>query len=103
MNNLSTCEVCDGADNDLDTFVDEGFTDTDGDGDADCFDTDDDNDEQVLDGPDTADLNPSQCEDADLDGCDDCVVGTDGFGVLADNTPANDGADFDGDGQCQLR
>lgn len=31
-------EVCDGIDNDLDTFIDEGFADTDGDGIADCVD-----------------------------------------------------------------
>ena len=37
-------EVCDGIDNDCDTFIDEGFTDTDEDGLADCFDSDDDND-----------------------------------------------------------
>ena len=34
------------------------------------------------------------------DSCDDCFVGTDDLGPLADNDPANDGADFDGDGQC---
>ncbi|MEO2087797.1 MAG: right-handed parallel beta-helix repeat-containing protein, partial [Acidimicrobiales bacterium] len=29
-------------------------------------------------------------------------MGTDGFGPLADNTPANDGTDTDGDGQCDV-
>ena len=47
------------------------------------------------------DANPGQ-EDADGDGCDDCAVGTDGFGPLADNLPANDGLDTDGDGVCDL-
>jgi hypothetical protein len=40
----STPEACDGADNDLDGRVDEGFTDTDRDGQADCVDPDDDSD-----------------------------------------------------------
>ena len=74
-------------------------TDTDGDGTPDCNDTDDDND-GVLDGVDTAPLDPDVCADADGDGCDDCSIGTDGFGPLADNTPNNDGSDFDGDGLC---
>ena len=67
-------------------------TDTDGDGTADCHDTDDDND-GILDGPDTADLDPDICADADGDGCDDCAVGTDNFGPLADNDISNDGTD----------
>ncbi|MDA9864186.1 hypothetical protein N9C70_03870 [Flavobacteriales bacterium] len=74
-------------------------TDTDSDGTPDCNDTDDDND-GVLDGVDTAPLDPDVCADADGDGCDDCSIGTDGFGPLADNTPNNDGTDFDGDGLC---
>lgn len=44
LNALSTPEVCDGVDNDLNEGVDEGFPDTDGDGIADCVDPDDDND-----------------------------------------------------------
>lgn len=40
----STPEFCDGADNDLDGSVDEGFTDTDRDGQSDCVDLDDDSD-----------------------------------------------------------
>ena len=43
-------------------------TDTDGDGTPDCNDTDDDND-GVLDGVDTAPLDPDVCADADGDGC----------------------------------
>ncbi len=64
----STCEVCDGIDNDGDGTVDEGFTNTDGDNMADCVDPDDDND-GVLDGPDNCDLifNPDQI-DTDGDG-----------------------------------
>ncbi|MFT5860865.1 MAG: hypothetical protein ACI865_002981, partial [Flavobacteriaceae bacterium] len=74
-------------------------TDTDGDGICDLADPDDDND-GVADGSDTAPLDPFVCADADADGCDDCAIGIDGFGPLADNTPANDGIDTDGDGLC---
>ncbi|MFT6282337.1 MAG: hypothetical protein ACJA0U_002474, partial [Salibacteraceae bacterium] len=73
--------------------------DTDGDGLCDGIDTDDDND-GVADGSDPSTLNPDICGDADGDGCDDCSIGTDNFGPLADNAPANDGADTDGDGLC---
>ena len=74
-------------------------TDTDADGQCDTGDTDDDND-GVPDEGDTDPLNPNVCADADADGCDDCVIGTDGFGPLADNLPANDGTDTDSDGLC---
>ncbi len=74
-------------------------TDTDGDGQCDAGDPDDDND-GVLDGSDSSPNNPDLCEDVDGDGCDDCAVGTDDFGPLADNEPAGDGTDTDGDGQC---
>jgi len=37
-------EICDGFDNDCDSSIDEGWTNTDADGQADCADTDDDND-----------------------------------------------------------
>ena len=73
--------------------------DTDADGDPDWADPDDDND-GVADASDTNPLDPSICADADADGCDDCAVGTDGFGPLADNDPANDGTDTDADGLC---
>ncbi|MGB0914546.1 MAG: immunoglobulin domain-containing protein, partial [Crocinitomicaceae bacterium] len=73
--------------------------DTDGDGLCDNVDTDDDND-GVIDIMDTNPTNPNQCADADGDSCDDCAVGTDGFGPLPDNLPNNDGADTDGDGIC---
>jgi hypothetical protein len=39
LNAASTPEICDGLDNDLDSSVDEGFTDTDSDGSANCVDT----------------------------------------------------------------
>ena len=44
LNAASTPETCDGADNDLDGLVDEGFLNTDGDAQANCVDLDDDND-----------------------------------------------------------
>jgi hypothetical protein len=75
------------------------IADTDNDSLFDCADGDDDND-GVADGLDTVPLNPNACADDDGDGCDDCAVGTDGFGPLGDKDPANDGADFDGDGLC---
>ena len=74
-------------------------TDTDGDGMIDDCEDDDDND-GVLDGADLDSINPYACEDVDQDSCDDCAVGADGFGPLADNDPANDGPDNDGDGTC---
>ena len=74
-------------------------TDTDGDGLIDDCDTDDDND-GVADVDDLDALNPDICEDLDGDTCDDCAVGTDDFGPLPDNDPANDGPDSDGDGIC---
>ena len=76
-------------------------TDTDGDGVCNAGDTDDDND-GVSDGPDTSNLNPDICQDADGDGCDDCAIGVDDFGPLADNLVANDGPDLDTDGQCNV-
>ena len=91
LNGASTCEVCDGIDNDLDGSIDEGFTNTDGDSMADCVDPDDDND-GVLDGDDSAPLDNFVCQDLDGDGCDDCTSGT----VDA----SNDGTDTDGDGIC---
>ncbi|MCK4660634.1 MAG: hypothetical protein KAV82_14020, partial [Phycisphaerae bacterium] len=90
-----TCDDCAGG---TDDPSNDG-TDTDSDGLCDAGDTDDDND-GVLDGDDTDPLDPDVCEDTDGDGCDDCSVGTDDFGPLADNNPANDGTDTDGDGIC---
>ncbi len=73
--------------------------DTDGDGIGDACDEDDDND-GVADGLDTDPVNPLICQDTDSDGCDDCSIGSDGFGPLADNDPNNDGPDNDADGIC---
>ena len=73
--------------------------DTDGDGAIDDCDDDDDND-GVDDKSDPEPLNPDVCGDSDNDTCDDCSVGTDDFGPLPDNDPANDGSDMDKDGIC---
>ncbi|MHC4696501.1 MAG: right-handed parallel beta-helix repeat-containing protein, partial [Planctomycetota bacterium] len=80
---------------------DECEADTDGDAVIDVCDGDDDND-GVLDGDDTEPRDPDICEDVDGDQCDDCAVGTDGFGPLPDNDPANDGPDADTDGVCDV-
>ncbi|MCP3982191.1 MAG: hypothetical protein GY716_23025 [bacterium] len=69
------------------------------DGLCDVGDLDDDND-GVPDASDIAPFDPTLCEDADGDGCDDCSIGTDGLGFLPDNDPAADGPDADGDGVC---
>ena len=76
-----------------------GQENSDGDAEGDACDTDDDND-GVFDGVDASSLDPTTCEDVDSDGCDDCSIGVDQFGPLADNTPANDGTDTDSDGPC---
>jgi hypothetical protein len=73
--------------------------DTDGDGMPDGDDLDDDND-GVVDEDDIERLDPTVCEDFDLDGCGDCSVGSDGFGPLPDNDPTDDGMDSDADGIC---
>jgi uncharacterized delta-60 repeat protein len=105
----STPEVCDGADNDLDGTVDEGFADTDGDGRADCTDTDDDNDGQTDADETACGSNPADAgslsPDTDGDARPDCVDSDDdgdGREDDADNcrlTPNADQADADGDGQ----
>lgn len=73
--------------------------DTDADAEGNACDADDDND-GVDDGADVDALDPTRCRDADGDGCDDCAVGTDGFGPLPDFDSANDGLDTDSDGLC---
>lgn len=65
--------------------------DTDADGLCNPGDDDDDND-TVLDGQDSAPEDPFVCSDTDGDTCEDCSSGT--YDV------ANDGADWNGDGQC---
>ncbi len=77
----------------------EDQADLDGDGDGDACDADRDND-GVMDVIDTDDSTPFICADEDEDACDDCAIGVDGFGELADNDPANDGPDLDEDGLC---
>ncbi len=98
-----TCDDCAVGTDDFgaqsDSLPDNDGTDTDSDGLCNAGDPDDDND-GVNDGPDTSDLDPDVCADADGDGCDDCSVGTDGFGPLADNLVGNDGLDTDSDGAC---
>ena len=81
-----TSEDCNG-----NSVPDECETDSDRDGDIDDCDDDDDNDGS-LDADDSDDNNPNICSDTDDDGCDDCSGGS--------YDPANDGADFDGDGLC---
>lgn len=90
--------VADDADN-CPAVFNAGQLDTDGDTLGDACDDDDDND-GIADALDAAPLNPNSCADADGDGCDDCSMGTDGFGPLADNDASNDGPDLDGDGIC---
>ena len=65
LNALSTPEVCDGADNDLNEGVDEGYADTDHDGVTDCVDADDDND-GIADVVDPAPLNAANQTFSDL-------------------------------------
>jgi len=101
----STCEVCDGVDNDKDGSVDESFPDTDTDGVADCVDSDDDND-TIADGSDNCPLtaNPDQL-DSNADGIGDACSGDDDGDTLIDaqdNCPtvANaDQLDTDEDGE----
>lgn len=88
LNANSTPETCDGADNDLDSQIDEGFLNTDGDAQANCVDLDDDNDgvsdaAEVSAGSDplNAASTPEVCDgvDNDLDGTiDEGFTNTDG-------------------------
>ncbi len=81
------------------TNNDQVNTDTDTEGNA-C-DSDDDND-GVSDARDLAPLNPFLCQDFDVDSCDDCSVGVDGFGPLDDFDVLNDGLDTNNNGQCNV-
>jgi hypothetical protein len=125
LDDASTCEECDGIDNDLDGTVDEGLQDTDGDGTCDVLDSDDDND-GCLDGDDPAPLVSSVDTDGDGQG-NDCDTDDDGDTVIDSNDSApldplacqdidtdtcddcseagnpqvnNDGTDTDSDGEC---
>ncbi|MCP4710464.1 MAG: choice-of-anchor D domain-containing protein, partial [Planctomycetes bacterium] len=90
------CDICPGYDDNLDA---------DGDGVPDGCDNDDDNDgvteaAEAANIPPTDPLDPYECGDTDYDTCDDCSIGFDGFGPLADSRPNLDGTDSDGDGVC---
>ncbi|HEV8590310.1 MAG TPA: kelch repeat-containing protein [Pyrinomonadaceae bacterium] len=100
QNATSTCEVCDGVDNDLDGPVDEGFTDTDSDGQADCVDADDDNDGQLDSDEIACGSNPllgsSKSPDNDNDNRADCIDGdddNDGVNDAQDNCPFKSNSD----------
>jgi subtilisin family serine protease len=103
-------DVCDDDDdNDAVLDVDDNCTldfnpaqkDTDGDTQGDSCDPDSDND-SIFDSDDDDPVDPKICQDLDMDGCNDCSVGTDGFGELSDADPHNDGPDLDGDFICDM-
>jgi len=85
-------DLCDDCSSGVDAPANDG-ADLDGDGLCDLGDPDVDND-GVANGEDSAPFDANVCRDADGDLCDDCSSGLD--------DPANDGADFDVDGICDL-
>ncbi|MEE9448007.1 MAG: PQQ-dependent sugar dehydrogenase [Arenicellales bacterium] len=66
---------------------------------GDVCDPDRDND-GVLNASDNHADNNKICQDLDNDSCDDCAIGVDGVGPLADFNISHDGADLDSDGIC---
>jgi len=98
LDDTSTCEVCDGEDNDGDGAIDEGFPDTDGDGTADCVDTDDDNDGVGDDDDDC----PATAEDDEVDtsGCSDDQVDPDADGICDPGAPSDGPAGCTGSDNC---
>jgi uncharacterized delta-60 repeat protein len=76
-------------------------SDIDSDGLGDLCDVDDDND-GVEDAFDLDKSSPFICQDIDADGCDDCSIGVDQFGVAADANPSMDGVDTNSNGQCDF-
>ena len=92
--------VADGSDN-CPVDANAGQANFDADTAGDVCDADDDND-GVLDLADTNAFDPDACQDADADLCDDCAVGSDDLGPLADYDAANDGLDTDMDGLCDV-
>jgi large repetitive protein len=81
-------------------YVSNSLTDVDGDGCRDDIEDADDDNDGVADVTDADPINNRVCGDSDSDSCDDCAVGVDGFGPLADKRADGDGLDSDGDGQC---
>jgi hypothetical protein len=77
---LSSCDNTAGANTDGDALVDA------------C--DDDDDDDGFIDSRDVDPLDPNICIDLDLDGCNDCLLGT--------PNRFDDGDDNDGDGLCDL-
>ena len=73
----------------------------DGDAVGDVCDNDIDND-GVPNAGDTDAYANAICQDQDMDMCDDCAIGVDGFGPAPDATPSNDGTDTDRDGLCNV-
>jgi len=101
-------EECNGADDNCDGDVDEGFLDTDDDELADCIDPDDDDDD-IIDDDDNCPLvfNPQQ-EDTNRDGVGDACVGDRDGDTIPDDTdncpdvanPEQENTDEDGEGDA---
>ncbi len=91
-------EACNGADDNCNDIVDEGFSDSDGDGAADCVDT------EECDGLDNDGdgLVDEDFDDGDDDGVADCVDAEDCDGLDNDGDgQVDEGYDADGDGYTQ--